>query len=118
MKVLVIGATGRTGRLAVQRLLAQGDAVTAFARDPSAVSERHDHLTVVKGDARDRESISHAVRGQDAVLVTFGGRSLKKDDIPEVICWPDTCLFRSSFATCLPISRAGRRCCSPANWTT
>jgi len=31
------------------------------------------------------ESVDRAVRGQDAVLVAFGGRSLKKDDVQEVL---------------------------------
>lgn len=67
MKVLVIGATGRTGRHAVRRLLARGDEVTAFARNPSAVTEISDRLRVVQGDARDPDSIDRAVRGQDAL---------------------------------------------------
>lgn len=85
MKVLVIGATGQTGRHAVTLLLARGDDVTAFARNPSAVTERSDRLRVVQGDARDPESIDRAMRGQDAVLVAFGPRSLKKNDVQEVL---------------------------------
>jgi len=85
MKVLVIGATGQTGRHAVRQLLDRSDEVTAFARNPAAVTETSDRLHVVQGDARDAESIDRAVRGQDAVLVAFGGRSLKKDDVQEVL---------------------------------
>jgi len=85
MKVLVIGATGRTGRHAVRQLLAAGHEVTAFARNPSTVTELSESLRVVRGDARDAESIDRAVHGQDAVLVAFGGRSLKKDDVQEVL---------------------------------
>lgn len=85
MKVLVIGATGRTGRHAVRQLLAGGHEVTAFARDPSAVTERNERLRVVQGDARDPASIDRAMHGQDAVLVAFGPRSLKKDDVQEVL---------------------------------
>lgn len=85
MKVLVIGATGQTGRHAVAQLLARGDEVTAFARNPSAISERSERLRVARGDARDRESIDRAMAGQDAVLVAFGVRSLKRDDLQEVL---------------------------------
>ena len=84
MNVLVIGATGRTGRHAVRQLLAGGHRVTAFARDPSAVTEQNDRLRVVAGHARDSTSIDRAVQEQDAVLVAFGPRSLKKDDLQEV----------------------------------
>jgi uncharacterized protein YbjT (DUF2867 family) len=72
MKVLLIGATGQTGRHAVKQLLARGHEVTAFARNPSAVTESSDRLRVVQGDARDPESIDRAMHGQDAVLVAFG----------------------------------------------
>src|SRR4029450_12815095 len=85
MKVLVIGATGQTGRQAVRQLLARGDYVTGFARNPSAITEVSDRLRVVQGDARDAESLERAVQRQDAVLVAFGSRSLKKDDVQEVL---------------------------------
>ena len=85
MKVLVIGATGGTGRHAVRKLLERGHEVTAWARRPSAVASdgQSDRLHVVTGEARDAGSIDRAVAGQDAVLVAFGARSLKKDDVQE-----------------------------------
>lgn len=85
MKVLVIGATGQTGRHAVKQLLARGHEVRAFARNPSAITQSSDRLRVVQGDARDPESIDRAMHGQDAVLSTFGPRSPKKDDVQEVL---------------------------------
>lgn len=85
MRVLVIGATGRTGRHAVRQLLIAGHEVTAFARNPSRLDEHSERLSVVQGDARDAESLDRAVHGQHAVLVTFGGHSLKKDDVQEVL---------------------------------
>lgn len=48
MKVLVIGATGQTGRHAVNQLLARGHEVTAFARNASAFTERREHLRVAQ----------------------------------------------------------------------
>ncbi len=83
MKVLVIGATGLTGKLLVQQLLLKGDDVTAFARKPADVTTAHDRLRVAKGDARDLASLEAAVAGQDAVLAAFGPRSLSKDDLQE-----------------------------------
>ena len=40
MRVLVIGATGGTGRELVQQALAQGHQVTAFVRDPAKLADR------------------------------------------------------------------------------
>ncbi len=85
MKVLVIGSTGGTGRHAVRKLLERGHEVTAWARTPSAVSEKSDRLRIVQGDARDVESLDRAVAGQEAVLVAFGPRSFKKDDVQEIL---------------------------------
>jgi uncharacterized protein YbjT (DUF2867 family) len=85
MKVLVIGATGATGKLAVEKLLERGDDVTAFARDPSAIARRHERLRIAQGDARDAASVAAAMGRQDAVLIAFGPRSLKKDDLQEVL---------------------------------
>jgi uncharacterized protein YbjT (DUF2867 family) len=83
VKVLVIGASGLTGRIAVRRLLERGDDVTAFARSEAGPAEQHERLRVAVGDARDAASIERAVSGQDAVFSAFGPRSMKKDDIQE-----------------------------------
>lgn len=85
MKVLVIGATGATGKHLVQKLLARGDEVTAFARKPGDITDKHERLKVAQGDARDAASIDRATKGQDAVVAAFGPRSLKKDDVQEVL---------------------------------
>jgi uncharacterized protein YbjT (DUF2867 family) len=85
MKVLVVGATGGTGRHVVRRLLERGDAVRAFARRPADITERHERLEVVEGEARDAASIDRAMQGVDAVISAFGPRSLKKDDLQETL---------------------------------
>ncbi len=85
MKVLVIGATGGTGRHVVRRLLDRGDSVRAFAREPSDITVSNERLEVVQGDARDAASVDRAVQGVDAVVSAFGPRSLKKDDLQETL---------------------------------
>jgi hypothetical protein len=61
--------------------------ITAWARRPSAVAAdgQDDRLRRVTGEARDAGSIGRAVAGQDAVLVAFGPRSLRKDDVQEAL---------------------------------
>lgn len=71
-RVLIVGATGRTGRRLVGRALERGFTVTAFARDPSRVGLDHPRLTVVRGDVLDIESVAVAMQGQDAVLCALG----------------------------------------------
>ena len=85
LKILLIGATGGTGKELLPRLLAAGYTVTALVRRPEAVTTQHDRLVVVPGSVRDLALVEHAVEGQDAVICAFGPRSLKKDDIQEVL---------------------------------
>jgi uncharacterized protein YbjT (DUF2867 family) len=85
MRVLVIGSTGLTGRILVRRLLQRGDEVTAFARTPSSVMEKHARLRVATGEARDAASFERALRDQDAVMSAFGPRAIfEKTDLQEV----------------------------------
>lgn len=85
MKILVIGSTGASGKIVVRKLLAAGHEVTAFARNPAVVKETSAKLQVVQGEARDAASLERAVRGHDAVMSVFGPRSLKADDLQEVL---------------------------------
>lgn len=71
-RVLIVGATGGTGRQLVEQALERGYTVTALARDPSALRVDHPRLTVIQGNVRDYPSVEAAMRGQDAVLSALG----------------------------------------------
>jgi putative NADH-flavin reductase len=71
MKVLVIGAAGRTGKAVVERAVAAGHQVTSFARDVGELDMPG--VRVVEGDATDENAVEAAIGGQDAVLDTVGG---------------------------------------------
>jgi putative NADH-flavin reductase len=73
-RVLIVGATGGTGRELVAQALERGLAVTALVRNPSRLRVEHPRLTVVQGDVLDAASVEGAVRGQDAVLSALGHR--------------------------------------------
>ncbi len=72
LRVLVVGATGGSGRAAVQHLLAQGCRVTAFSRSASRLADLSGDLRVIDGDASNPADVDRAVQGQDAVVVTLG----------------------------------------------
>ena len=72
MRVLVVGASGGSGRAAVEALLERGHEVTAFARRVDRLGPARDRLVLVRGDATDAEQVDRVVRGQDAVVVTLG----------------------------------------------
>lgn len=81
MKIVVIGATGSIGRLTVEALLAEGHRVTAYARRPERVGIEHANLRLTSGDARDLAALTHAIRGQEAVVVTLGAGASRKNRI-------------------------------------
>lgn len=78
MNVIVFGATGTVGSLAVQDMLEEGHAVTAFARAPEKLGLTHERLTLRPGDVFDQASVSAAVEGHDAVVVALGSGMSRK----------------------------------------
>jgi putative NADH-flavin reductase len=70
-KILVLGATGGTGRLIVSQALARGYQVTALVRSPEKASDLKGAKLVV-GDVRDERALRNALEGQDAVVSALG----------------------------------------------
>jgi uncharacterized protein YbjT (DUF2867 family) len=70
-KILVLGATGGTGRLIVQQALARGYEVTALVRSPEKAADLKGAKIVV-GDARDESALRQALKGQFAVISALG----------------------------------------------
>ena len=72
MRVLIVGATGGTGRALVEQALERGHEVTALVRQASRLRHSHPRLAVLVGDVMRPGSLDAAVRGQDAVLSALG----------------------------------------------
>ena len=122
LRVLVIGATGGTGRQLVQQALALGHHVTAFVRDPARLQIEHANLRVVQGDVLDYASVEAAMRGQNAVLSALGHkrffypnriqsdgmrnilRAMNACAVPRLIC--ETALGIGSSVGCLGLPHA------------
>ena len=73
MRIAVLGATGRTGRLVVDELLRRGHEVVALVRDPAAAGLPAAAATVT-GDARDPAALAQLVDGAQAVVSALGPR--------------------------------------------
>jgi len=73
MKVLVVGAAGKTGRAVVERAVQEGNEVTAFVH--SAGGYDVSGVEVRVGDATDMAAMEAAITGQDAVIDTVGGKT-------------------------------------------
>jgi uncharacterized protein YbjT (DUF2867 family) len=70
-KVLVVGATGGTGRLIVSQALARGYDVAALVRSPEKASALKG-ATLIAGDARDETTLREALTGRHAVISALG----------------------------------------------
>jgi uncharacterized protein YbjT (DUF2867 family) len=70
-KLLVLGATGGTGRLIVAQAVQRGYDVTIFARSPEKAAGL-DGARIVLGDVRDETSLRQALRGRTGVISALG----------------------------------------------
>ena len=73
MNIVVLGATGGTGRLVVEQALAAGHTVAALVRSPVKVAVRNPNLHVVVGQATDPSAVARALDRADALISTLGG---------------------------------------------
>ena len=71
-RIMIVGATGGTGRQLVAQALERGYEVTAFVRDPSRLPTDHPRLTIIPGDVLDAAAVEAAMHGQEAVLSALG----------------------------------------------
>ena len=70
-KILVLGATGGTGRLIVKEALARGFSVRVLVRSAAKASGL-EGAEVFIGDARDEAALRKALDGRDAVVSALG----------------------------------------------
>lgn len=119
-RILIVGATGGTGRELVKEALARGYEVTAFVRRPGKLEITHPQLRIVRGDVLDYASLEQAVQGQDAVVSALGHRrfyslrciqtkgtrnlvrAMEKADVRRLVCETSLGLGNSVGRTGLP----------------
>ena len=77
MKVIVFGATGKTGIHVCREALEQGHEVTAFTRSAGKIEGQVTDLQVAQGDVTDADSVAASVAGQDAAIVALGSNGLR-----------------------------------------
>lgn len=82
MKILVLGATGRTGRLFIRKALEEGHAVTAYVRNPDKARTllgAHQNLTITPGTLDDAERLAAASAGQDVMVSLLGQKATVRE---------------------------------------
>ena len=72
LKLAILGGTGKSGKYLVKELLSQGFHLKLLLRNPENFQLRSPLIEIVKGDARDYESVRSLVNGCDAIISTLG----------------------------------------------
>jgi putative NADH-flavin reductase len=81
MKLLIFGATGRTGKPLVNQALEQGHHVSAFVRSSGKLGINHPNLEIIEGNILNANQVSAAVKGKDVVLSALGIDDLKPNTV-------------------------------------
>lgn len=87
MKILVFGASGKTGKHVVEQALEAGHSVTAFVRDPTKLPSSHPNLRLIQADVLEAAQVEQAMPGVEAVISALGPG---KNSPPDLSGLPDT----------------------------
>lgn len=68
MKIFVLGATGRVGRVIVEKALGDGHEVSVLVRSAARVTMESERLVVWEGNALDEEDVAAVMAGSDVVI--------------------------------------------------
>ena len=72
IKLAILGGSGKSGKYLVKELLSQGFHLKLLLRNPENFQQKSPLIEIVKGDARDDESVKSLVSGCQAVISTLG----------------------------------------------
>jgi len=78
MKLVIFGATGKTGQLLVKEALDAGNNVVIYARNPAKIDVKNERLSIIQGELSDQEKIESTVKGAGAVLSLLGPKGGSK----------------------------------------
>ncbi|WP_187776229.1 NAD(P)-dependent oxidoreductase [Antrihabitans cavernicola] len=84
MRIVVFGATGKTGRLVLSKGVERKHEMVAFARTPASLDGLRDRVTVVEGDGTDAGAVGRAVVGADAVIVSVTSRGSSEPVVAQI----------------------------------
>ena len=107
MKVAVLGATGSTGALVVDKLLAEGHDVVAVSRSPAPARHQASRFSLQTGDLTDAAFLRNAIADCDAVISCIGQNRASKSLFAKRTSPPDI-LRRVAAATIEAIGDGGQ----------
>ncbi|WP_411346342.1 NAD(P)-dependent oxidoreductase [Paenibacillus sp. WLX1005] len=113
MKIVIFGASGRTGTELMVQGLERGHEVTAFVRNQQSIQTQHPHLHIVQGEATNAEQVNKVIRegSYDVVFSALGAKSPFRRDLKlvEAVRYIASATSNHSSAQLLHISFVGGR---------
>ncbi len=80
MKILILGATGRTGKLILEEALNKGYEVVCLVREPEKVKEDHKNLKIARGSPDQISDLENAIKGCEGIISALN--ISRKSDFP------------------------------------
>jgi len=68
MKILILGATGRTGKLILEEALNQGYEVNCLVREPKKIKETNKKLKILKGSPEQISELENAIKDCEGII--------------------------------------------------
>ena len=78
MKLLILGSSGKSGKIITLLALQRGMQVRAMVRNLAKLNLQHEYLEVMQGDILDEHAINEALRNIDAVVWAIGHENTAK----------------------------------------
>lgn len=80
MKILILGATGRTGKLILAEALHQGFEINCLVREPDNIKKKHNNLKLYQGSPERISELAKAMQGCKGVISALN--ISRKTDFP------------------------------------
>lgn len=93
MKILLFGATGRTGKHIIEEAIKRGHEISAIARNPEKLEDFK--IDITEGTPYDFETVENAITGCEAVINTLNV-SRKTDNLWAPLTAPKDMISRSA----------------------
>jgi uncharacterized protein YbjT (DUF2867 family) len=106
MKILLLGATGRTGRHIIEEAIKRGHKISAIARNPEKLKDFK--IDITQGTPYDYETVEKAITGCEAVINTLNV-SRKSDNPWALLAAPKDMISKSASNAIKAMEKVGIR---------
>jgi putative NADH-flavin reductase len=104
MKILLLGATGRTGKHIIEEAIKRGHKIAAIARNPEKIENFE--IDITQGTPYDYETVENAIAGCEAVINTINV-SRKSDNPWAPLTAPKDMISKSASNVIKAMEKAG-----------